>query len=76
MENDQMNQTKLSEGVHPDKNGALSFAPLINKEDLNQFKDFSAISLLAQKYQTTRSRIISALIAAQAKQEETLSWPY
>ena len=76
MEDDQMSQIKLAEGFHSEKKGALSFALLINKEDLNQFKDFSAINLLAQKYHTTRSRIITALIAAQAKQEETLSWQY
>ena len=65
-----MSQKKLSEDDYSRDN------QLINKEDLQEFKDYKAITLMAKKHKTTRGQIITALIAAQAKQEDTLSWPY
>jgi phosphotransferase system HPr-like phosphotransfer protein len=46
------------------------------EEVLNEFKDFREITLMAKKHKTIRGRSITALITAQAKQEETLEWQY
>jgi len=70
-----MRQIQLAEDHSKDQE---SFNPmrLVNREDLNEFKDFTTISLMAEKHKTSRARIISALIAAQAKQEEIVGWQY
>jgi hypothetical protein len=76
MEDCQMNKKKLSEYFYSRKQHTSNPSQLVNEKDLNEFKDFREITLMANKHKTTRGRIITALIAAQAKQEETLEWQY